>query len=99
MPTTMSCSFRVSSRTAAKSRGQTAGFGSTQATAARDPNAPRKTGTAIVRGRVVAADTGQPLRRAQVRFMAAELRENRLATTDVDGRYEIKELPAARYTI
>src|SRR5215470_1420183 len=32
-----------------------------------NPNA-AKTGTAILRGRVVAADTGQPLRKAQVRL-------------------------------
>src|SRR4029077_18095257 len=28
-----------------------------------------------------------------------ELRENRLAMTDVDGKYEVKELPAGRYTL
>ncbi|HEV3139958.1 MAG TPA: carboxypeptidase-like regulatory domain-containing protein, partial [Vicinamibacterales bacterium] len=65
----------------------------------RDPNAPRKTGTAVLRGRVVAADSGQPLRKAQVRISSPELRENRLATTDVDGKYDFKELPAGRYTL
>jgi hypothetical protein len=58
-----------------------------------------KTGTAILRGRIVAADSGQPLRKAQVRIFSAEIRENRMATTDVQGRYEFKELPAGRYTI
>jgi hypothetical protein len=61
-------------------------------------SAPR-TGTARIRGRVVAADTGQPLRKAQVRATAAELRENRLATTDDNGVYDIKELPAGRYQL
>jgi protocatechuate 3,4-dioxygenase beta subunit len=65
----------------------------------RDPNAPRKTGSAVIRGRVVAADTGQPLRKAQVRLSSSELRESRLATTGADGKYEIKELPAGRYSI
>ncbi len=58
-----------------------------------------KTGTAVLRGRIVAADTGQPLRKAQVRIFSPELRENRTTTTDVQGRYEFKELPAGRYTI
>jgi hypothetical protein len=59
----------------------------------------QKPGTAIVRGHVIAADTGQPLRKAQVRIVAPELRESRLTTTDAEGRYEFKELPAGRYMI
>src|SRR4051812_6200553 len=65
----------------------------------RDNAQPPKTGKAILRGHVVAADSGQPLRKAQVRVFAAELRENRMTTTDADGRYEFKELPAGRYTV
>lgn len=65
----------------------------------RDATGPRKSGSAVIRGRVVAADSGQPLRKAQVRIMSPELRENRLATTDADGNYELKELPAGRYTL
>jgi carboxypeptidase family protein len=63
---------------------------------ARDNTQP---GTATIRGHVVAADSGQPLRKAQVRIMSPELRENRLATADVDGKYEFKEVKAGRYTI
>ena len=59
----------------------------------------RAAGTARIRGRVVAADTGAPLRRAQVRLSAAELRVNRSATTDADGRYEFPDLPAGRYNL
>ena len=58
-----------------------------------------KPGTATLRGHVLAADTGRPLRKAQVRIFAGEIRENRLATTDDDGRYEFKEVKAGRYTI
>jgi len=60
---------------------------------------PARVGTARITGRVVAADSGQPIRRAVVRVTAAEIRENRSTVTDADGRYEIKELPAARYIV
>src|SRR5262245_520998 len=55
--------------------------------------------TSIIRGHVVAADSGQPLRKAQVRIFSPELRENRLATADADGKYEFKEVKAGRYTV
>jgi protocatechuate 3,4-dioxygenase beta subunit len=56
-------------------------------------------GTAILRGAIVAADTGSPIRRAQIRVSAPGARESRVATTDAQGRFEIKELPAGRYTL
>lgn len=58
-----------------------------------------KTGTARIRGRVVAADTGQPLRKAQIRAQSPELRENRLAITADNGTFELIELPAGRYQL
>ena len=60
---------------------------------------PALPGTAVLRGHVFAADTGQPLRKAQVRIVAGEIRENRLATTNESGLYEFKEVRAGRYTI
>jgi protocatechuate 3,4-dioxygenase beta subunit len=60
-------------------------------------NLPR--GTSIIRGVVLAADTGTPIRRAQVRASAPGIRESRLATTDAQGRFEFKELRAGRYTL
>ncbi len=66
----------------------------------RDGKAPAALGTASVKGRVVAADTGRPLRRARISFQAPELNgENRATSTNADGKFEIKELPAGRYTI
>lgn len=59
--------------------------------------APR--GTAIIRGVVLAADTGTPVRRAQVRASAPAARQSRLATTDANGRFEIRELAAGNYTV
>lgn len=56
-------------------------------------------GTAILRGSIVAADNGSPIRRAQIRVSAPDARESRVATTDAQGRFEIKELPAGRYTM
>jgi len=56
-------------------------------------------GTAIIRGRVVTADNGMPVRRAQVRAQAGELRANRLVSTDANGRFEFKDLPAGRWTL
>jgi protocatechuate 3,4-dioxygenase beta subunit len=67
-----------------------------RATPAR-ADAPR--GTAILRGQIVAADSGVPIRRAQVRVTSPEARESRIATTDAQGRFEIRELPAGRYTM
>lgn len=60
-------------------------------------DAPR--GTSVIRGQIVAADTGTPIRRAQVRVASPDARESRIATTDQQGRFEIKELPAGRYTL
>jgi protocatechuate 3,4-dioxygenase beta subunit len=60
-------------------------------------DAPR--GTSIMRGQIVAADSGSPIRRAQVRVTSPDAREGRVATTDQQGRFEFKELPAGRYTM
>jgi hypothetical protein len=56
-------------------------------------------GTAAIRGFVVAADTGTPIRRAQVRASSAESRDTRVTTTDDQGRFELKELLGGRYTV
>ena len=59
---------------------------------------PVKTGTGRIIGRVVAAETGQPIRRAQVRIMSADIGA-KSALTDADGRYEFRDLPAGRFTL
>ena len=66
---------------------------------ATPPRADAPRGTSILRGQIVAADNGSPIRRAQVRINAPDARESRVATTDQQGRFEIKELPAGRYTM
>ena len=59
----------------------------------------QRTGTAMISGRITAADTAAPLRRVQVRVMGSELRGARMALTDADGRYFVRELPAGRYNV
>ena len=56
-------------------------------------------GTAVLRGVVVAADTGAPIRRAQVRASAPGAQETRTTLTDEQGRFELRELAGGRYTI
>jgi 5-hydroxyisourate hydrolase-like protein (transthyretin family) len=63
-----------------------------------------KPGTGTLRGRVFGADTGQPLRRAQVQLNPETAppgapSESQATTTDADGRYEFKGLRAGRYTV
>src|SRR5262245_33774362 len=63
----------------------------------RDARPPAtQTGTAIVRGRVVAADGARPLRRVQIRFNAPGVGgpQGLTTSTDENGRYEMTALPA-----
>src|SRR5512138_66382 len=62
-------------------------------------DAVQTTGRSIIRGRVLAGDSGTPMRRAFVRLNSPALRESRAAATDTDGRYEFSQLAAGRYTI
>ena len=67
----------------------------------RDNAAQRpQTGTARIRGRVMAAVGSTPLRRAQISLTASDNPQlPRATTTDADGRYELVELPAGLYQI
>jgi hypothetical protein len=62
------------------------------------PGRAPKTGTSAVRGRIVAGDTGTPVRRAQVRISGPDI-GSKTALTDNQGRYEFKELPAGRFNL
>ena len=53
----------------------------------------------LIAGRVLAADTGRPVKRARVFVTAAELPGGRGMLTDDMGLFELAELPAGRYTL
>jgi hypothetical protein len=64
----------------------------------RDAVGPVPSGTGRIRGRIVQSGTTTPLRRATV-ILAGDQNLRRIVTTDADGRYEISELPAGRFTL
>ena len=68
-----------------------------QGAPARDA-APNAKGTGILRGRVVNAE-GRPLRRVQVRVSGENVTEPRIASTNGQGRWEVRDLPAGRLSI
>ena len=57
-----------------------------------------QTGTAVIRGRVVADGSDHALPRTQIRA-TSEKGQPYGADTDGNGRYELKQLPAGRYTV
>ena len=60
----------------------------------------QQTGTAKVRGRVTAVDTGAPLRRVQMALSATDIPNYRRTTqTDAQGRYEFVDLPAGKFSL
>jgi len=80
-------------------------FGFTVVTAQlppRDQPASPPAGKGVIRGRVVRADTGEPLRRVQVRMIEWSSRDGSgpaATMTDADGRYELTQLPAGQYQL
>jgi len=74
--------------------------GAAQQPPPRDGRRSVEKGSAIIRGRIVAGDTGKPLRRARVTVTGPELGgEPRNTSTDTDGRYEFTDLPAGFFTL
>ena len=62
------------------------------------PGRQLKTGTGRIKGRLATADTGTPVRRAQVRISGPDIMP-KTAVTDSNGRYEFRDLPAGRFNI
>lgn len=70
-----------------------------QGTAAPPRDVITNKGTASVKGKVVAADSGRAVRRVQVSIASPDLTESRSMSTTAQGLFEFKDLPAGRYTI
>ena len=68
-------------------------------TAQRDGPMMNKTGTGRLAGRVTSLETGRPIRRAVVRVVGNELREGKSVSTDAEGRWELRDLPAGRISL
>jgi Carboxypeptidase regulatory-like domain len=64
---------------------------------ARDPSSDAK-GTGVLRGRVVNGE-GRPLRRVQIRLSGETITGGRTASTNSLGKWEMRELPAGRFTL
>jgi hypothetical protein len=67
--------------------------------AQQQDNQAAPTPAGLISGRVVAADSGRPVKRARVFLSAAELPGGRGVLTDDSGAFELAELPAGRYTM
>ena len=70
-------------------------------TPARDPRAATAKGTGIIRGQVIDAASGAPIRRAGVRVFGSGITPDTQigAVTDDDGRFEIRDLAAGKFTL
>jgi hypothetical protein len=70
-----------------------------QSSPPRDSRPMASAGTAVIRGQAVAADTGRPLSLATITASAPELGDARSISTNSQGRYELRRLPAGRYVL
>jgi hypothetical protein len=61
--------------------------------------APTVAGTGVISGRVTNLETGGPLRRAVIRITSPALPSDRRVSTNSEGRYEVRELPAGAYSL
>ena len=68
-----------------------------QATPARDPAAAQRAAPATIRGRIVAADTGEPLHRVRVTLGSGTTAP--AVVTDTRGEFELAGVPAGSYPV
>lgn len=60
----------------------------------------RRVGTGVIKGRVIAGDTGAPIRRARVTiYSEGEPAAGGTALTDASGRFTVERLPADTYRL
>jgi hypothetical protein len=97
---TVVLSFAMLAAAASLAIAQTARTPQPTQTPSRDRPPAMPVGTALIQGRVVAADNGRPLSLATITANAPELGgESRTISTNSEGRYELRNLPAGRYTL
>lgn len=60
---------------------------------------PAAKATGAIIGRVTNVETGGPLRRALIRITSRTLSSERRVSTNSDGRYEVRDLPAGDYSL
>jgi protocatechuate 3,4-dioxygenase beta subunit len=74
--------------------------GPTQTPPPRDQRTAAPPGAAVIAGRIVDAQSGRPIGLATLTAAAPELgSENRTISTNSEGRYELRNLPAGRYSL
>jgi hypothetical protein len=73
--------------------------GSTVAPPTGRGSRPTSTGTAVIAGVVVAADTGRPVRRVRVTLSSTAPDVSLSATTADDGHFKFSDLPAGAFTL
>ena len=56
-------------------------------------------GTGVIRGRVIAADSGRVLRRVQISLASPDFSEAKSMSTTAQGTFEFKDLPPGRYSL
>jgi hypothetical protein len=56
-------------------------------------------GTAVLKGRVVTADTQEPLRRATIRVSGSPLPQALVTSTNSEGYYVLRDVPAGRFEV
>jgi hypothetical protein len=67
--------------------------------AGRDTKTTVGAGTGVIRGRVIDTDTREPLRRVRVSLSCLDSALSRAMPSDLEGRYEFRQLPAGRYRL
>jgi hypothetical protein len=67
--------------------------------APRDATGGETMGSGIIRGGVTSLESGRPLRRAKVQLSSPVFADSRVASTNTDGHYEFRDLPAGRFTL